>query len=96
MPVPNLLPPVVLLVGHVLLLLLVAVPPHVLIAFRRSLEYVSWSESYTELRCHDGHWLTITHFDFVVCVLGMVVAMSRLLLTARPLLCTTQMECWAQ
>ena len=80
MPVPNLLPPGVLWVGHVLLLHLVAVPPNVLIAFRRGLEYVSWSESYTVFRCHDGHWPTMTHFDCVVRVLGMMVAMTHLTL----------------
>ena len=61
MPVPNLLPPGVLPVGHVLLLHLVAVPPHVLVAFRRDLEYVSWSESYTVLRCHDGNWWALAY-----------------------------------
>ena len=61
MLVPNLLPPGFLLVGHVLLLHLVAVPPHVLVAFRRDLKYVSWSESYTVLRCHDGNWWALAY-----------------------------------
>ena len=60
--VPNLLPLVVLLVGLVLLLHLVAIHPYVLSAFRRALEYMRWSESYTVLRRHDGNRRALVHF----------------------------------
>ena len=57
------------------------------IAFRCGLEYVSWSESYTVLRCHDGDWwalVHVMHFGFVARDLEMAVVLS--LLKQNPIL----------